>query len=101
MPTIPERIYRILLKAYSFRLIYREPMMQLFRDQLRDATGAGKLFHFWARIIGDLLRTVPGSRFQAANLPGGEMRSLEKLAAILAVVVICAGAWLSKHPTSL
>jgi len=64
---IHERIYRILLKAYSntFQREFSESMTQLFRDQLRDAAARHKLPAFWKRIILDLFRTAPASYIPA------------------------------------
>ena len=58
---LSERIYQILLKAYPARYLrrYREPMVQLFSDQLRRASGAGSFVSLWLRTLADLLRTVP------------------------------------------
>lgn len=58
---ISERIYRLLLKAYpaSYLREYAEPMVQHFRDQLREAAHANKKIGFWFRMLADLARTVP------------------------------------------
>jgi len=63
---LSERIYRILLKAYPERYLrrYREPMAQLFSDQLQRASGAGPLVRLWLRTLRDLCRTVPARYFE-------------------------------------
>jgi hypothetical protein len=55
-----ERVYGALLRLYpsSFRGEYREPMRQVFRDQLRDAGSPSKRRRLWAGTIVDLLRSV-------------------------------------------
>lgn len=56
------RVYRWLLAAYpkSHRQEYGAAMLQLFRDQCRDAWGARRirgLIGFWLRALADLLKT--------------------------------------------
>ena len=64
------RIYRMLTFLYpkSHRQKYGEPMMQLFRDQCRDAQREKGAFGFvavWRRVSGDLMLTcAPGTSQQ-------------------------------------
>ena len=60
---ISERIYRTLLNAYpeGYLRRYREPMTQLFSDQMRDANTSPKLVRLWFRTLADLVRSVPAS----------------------------------------
>jgi Clp amino terminal domain, pathogenicity island component len=62
---LSERIYRVLIEAYPAAYLrrYREPMIQLFSDQVRGASGPGPLFRLWLRTLADLLRTVPQQYF--------------------------------------
>jgi polysaccharide biosynthesis transport protein len=58
-----ERIYRWLLNLYprAYRRDYGEAMVQLFRDQCRDAHGVGgrgEPFRFWLRTLWDLVKSV-------------------------------------------
>ena len=64
---VSERIYRILLKVYPKHYLrrYREPMAQLFSDQLQRASGAGPLVRLWLRTLADLCCTVPARLFRA------------------------------------
>ena len=57
------RIYRLLTFLYprSHRQKYGEPMLQLFRDQCRDAQrekGASGFVAVWRRVSGDLMLTA-------------------------------------------
>ena len=63
---VSERIYRILLKVYPKHYLrrYREPMAQLFSDQLQRASGAGPLVRLWLRTLADLCCTVPARHFE-------------------------------------
>src|SRR4051794_41889856 len=56
------RIYRALLVLYprAFRRDYREPMVQLFGDSVRDRGGRA-----WLRAAPDLVRTIPSQRLEA------------------------------------
>jgi len=58
---LSERIYRTLLRAYPerYRRQYEEPMVQLFRDQMRAAETWLGMARLWMRTIADLVRTVP------------------------------------------
>jgi hypothetical protein len=60
---ISERIYRTLLNAYpeGYLRRYKDPMTQLFSDQLREANTSPKLVRLWFRTLADLLRSVPAS----------------------------------------
>jgi len=67
--SLSERIYRVLIKTYpvAFRRRYEEPMVQLFRDRLRDAKSAKAVVRFWCGILADLAKTVPARH--AERLP--------------------------------
>jgi hypothetical protein len=56
-----ERLYRILLNTFPRRYLerYEEPMLQCFRDQLRDADTRGKRLRLWLRTFADLALSVP------------------------------------------
>lgn len=58
--TLHERIYRRLLRSYPWetREAYGDEMLQLFRDQLRDARAAGTVPRFWLHILADWARSV-------------------------------------------
>src|SRR5205814_2276738 len=66
MPSPPAdrhlRLYRAALVLYprSFRRSYREPMLQLFGDCVRDVGAKA-----WLRAAPDLVRTVPAQRIEA------------------------------------
>jgi hypothetical protein len=66
MPSPPAdrhlRLYRAALVLYprSFRSSYREPMLQLFGDCVRDVGAKA-----WLRAAPDLVRTVPAQRIEA------------------------------------
>lgn len=57
----PARIYRLLLKLYParFREEYSAPLERQFSDDYRDARGTGGRARFWARLVRDLLLSVP------------------------------------------
>jgi hypothetical protein len=76
-----ERTYRILLKAYPKRYLqsYKEPMVQLFSDQLQRTSGAGPVVRLWLRTLADLLRTVPARYFDRL-LRRGSFSSYSKAA---------------------
>jgi hypothetical protein len=61
------RIYRALLALYprSFRRDYREPMVQLFGDCVRDRGAKA-----WLRTLPDLVRTVPVLRLETVMASG-------------------------------
>lgn len=73
-----ERAYRGLLRLYpaEFRARYRDEMVQLFCDQLRDARAAGRpagTTRTWVRTLGDLaitaaLEHIQGDRTVAHSL---------------------------------
>ncbi len=58
--TLQERIYRRLLRSYAWetREAYGDEMLQLFRDQLRDARAAGTVPRFWLHILADWARSA-------------------------------------------
>ncbi|MBN1120805.1 MAG: hypothetical protein JXJ17_06975 [Anaerolineae bacterium] len=68
-----EAIYRRLLFAYprSHRREYGESMVQLFRDQCRDAVRQGRLIRLWLQTLIDLLRSAPVEHVDA--IKGGIM----------------------------
>lgn len=64
----PERVYRLLLRAYppAFRAAYGREMLLLFRDQRRHrATDAGADARFWAAMLWDVARSAPALRLDA------------------------------------
>jgi len=81
------RIYRMLLVLYprTFRREYREPMLQLFGDCMRD--GGAKV---WLRTVPDLVRTIPALRLEAVMASGHAVRRVLAFAlvALGAVVVV-------------
>ncbi len=58
---LSERVYGSLLRLYPDRFLseHREPLQQLFRDQLRDAEREEKRIQLWIGTIVDLLCSVP------------------------------------------
>jgi hypothetical protein len=83
------RIYRALLVLYprAFRRDYREPMVQLFGDSLRDRGGRA-----WLRTVPDLVRTVPSLRLEAVTAgrhPASKVAAL--FLAVLGGVVVALG----------
>jgi hypothetical protein len=77
------RLYRALLMLYprSFRRDYREPMLQLFGDCVRER-GA----KIWLRTIPDLIRTVPVLRLEAV------MAGRHTASKVVALVLVVIGA---------
>jgi hypothetical protein len=75
------RIYRALLVLYprAFRHDYREPMLQLFGDCVRDRGARA-----WLRTVPDLVRTVPILRLEAV-MAGRHTAS--KVAALFLIVL--------------
>lgn len=65
--SLPERIYRLLLKAYPrrYRQQFEEQMGQLFADQLRAAATPGKRARLWRRTLLDFGRTLPARYLEA------------------------------------
>jgi hypothetical protein len=61
MPDLSERIYRWLLRLYPqrFRQEYSEPMLQLFRDRLRNERSAFERIRLWLGVICDLVLSIP------------------------------------------
>jgi hypothetical protein len=84
------RIYRALLVLYprSFRQGYREPMLQLFGDCVRDRGAKA-----WLRTVPDLVRTIPALRLEAVMSGPGPTASKVAAFALLAfgAVVIAMG----------
>ena len=76
--------YRVLIRAYprEFRGAYGQELVQLFRDQLRDAISERRVFRLCARVLLDWAGTVAQGR-------GGVVVAL-----VIAVVGIAA----TKHP---
>jgi hypothetical protein len=71
---LPERIYRLLLKAYPrrYRRHFEEPMAQTFSDQLRAAPTPRSLAALWLRTLADYLRTLPARHLEPPSTPGLE-----------------------------
>ena len=65
---ISERLYRVLLLAYprEHRREYGEPMVQLFRDQMRRDGGGFRALVVWVQMIFDLVRSVARERKEEA-----------------------------------
>src|SRR3954451_19322448 len=83
------RTYRALLVLYprSFRREYRESMLQLFGDCVRDRGGKA-----WLRTVPDLVRTVPALRLEAVMAgrhAAGKVAAL--FLAVLGGVVVALG----------
>ena len=55
------RLYRLLLKLYParFRDDYAAPLEQQFKDDYAEVRGRRDLARFWARMVWDLLRSMP------------------------------------------
>lgn len=66
-----ERLYLFLLNGYPRRYLeqYKEPMVQCFQDQLRDADTFGKRLRLWLHTFGDLAVSVP-ARYLDGRLRG-------------------------------
>ena len=86
-----ERVYTLLLRAYpaGFREAYGREMLQLFRDQSREAGARG--MQFWSAILWDVARSAPGLQLESFRgrwgvdiQTGG---TTMKIMAILAVLV--------------
>lgn len=61
--TRSERVFRALLRLYpaAYRQDYGEPMLQLFRDQWRDASESGhsfSLLQLWIQTVGDMVTSA-------------------------------------------
>jgi hypothetical protein len=65
--SISEKIYRLLIRAYSsdYRGRYAGPMEQLFRDRLRETHGFAELIALWGRTLADWVVSVPASYWSA------------------------------------
>ena len=83
----PERIYRLLLRAYplSFRAEYECEMVLLFRDQCRESDV--RTVGFWVAVIGDVARSAPALRVEAWRESTRTMEVVMKLAAMVTAVV--------------
>jgi len=68
-----EKLYQLLLLAYpaSLRNEHGAEMLQLFRDQLRDARTSRRISRFWLRTLWDWSRTVV---FEQLNRPSRRSR---------------------------
>jgi hypothetical protein len=66
---LSEKVYHILLLAYPrhYRLIYAEPMRQLFRDRLREVHSISELLALWARTLADWAVSVPKQYWEGAT----------------------------------
>ncbi len=64
--TLSERTYRFLIKAYppSYRREYAEPMVQLFRDRLREAKSARAISRLWLQTAVDFAATLPARHLE-------------------------------------
>lgn len=73
-----ERLYRALLHAYpaEYREVYAEPMIQLFRDRVRDEGGGVRSFSMWGHLGWDLARSALSERTETtmANFKTGWWR---------------------------
>lgn len=84
-----EAVYRGLLVLYprSFRRGYRDPMVQLFADHVRDVGAKA-----WLRALPDLVRTVPVQRIEAVmNRLGPAARVLALAFAVLGATAVSIG----------
>jgi hypothetical protein len=100
-----QRIYRLLLRAYprNFYDSYGEDLLQLFRDQLRDAIAEQRVSRFWFRIIMDLASTLPTAYLETMKEQANESRrhfvsARTKSAFGLAILCALAGAYVTKQP---
>lgn len=77
-----ERVYRFLLRWYpaSFRREYEEPMLQLFRDQSRNAQKAARSWTHWRNTFFDTARSSVSLHIE--NMMRGKM-GLNLLSALL------------------
>ncbi len=93
--TIPERVYRLILRAYpaDYRREYGEPMLQLLRDQLRECDSAQWcVVRLWGRILADVLRSIPAAYLEApSSSEGGIMRHRTTLAVLSTLLFIHLG----------
>jgi len=64
---VSERIYRILIPAYTARYCraYGEPMVQLFRDRLGETASGWGLPRLWLHALTDLAVTLPARYWEA------------------------------------
>ena len=74
--SISEKIYRVLIRAYSrdYRSRYAGPMEQLFRDRLREVRGFAELTALWGWTLADWIVSVPAS-YWAAGTPNTRFSS--------------------------
>lgn len=87
MSAAPERIYRLLVRAYppEFRAKYGQEMVLVFRDQCRE--GDVRSLRFWARVLWDVARSAPALRAEATRTVEVRMR----IAAIVTVLLSALG----------
>lgn len=103
-PGPSERVYASLTRVYpaAFRERYREEMVQLFADQLRDAragSGAGGVLMTWLRTLADVASSAVGEHLRkdrpvaqslAMFQPTKSMRLLGLLAVVGGVLLLWA-----------
>ena len=96
--TISERVYRLILRAYpaEYRREYEEPMLQLWRDQLRHCGGSRRrVALLWGRIglpMADTLRAAPAMHLETVTgLGGWLMRSRIALAMLASLLFLEVG----------
>lgn len=93
--TISERVYRLILRAYpaEYRREYEEPMLQLWRDQLRHCGGSRRrVALLWGRTLADTLRAAPAMHLETVTgLGGWLMRSRIALAMLASLLFLEVG----------
>ena len=85
-----ERVYRLLLVAYppEHRHHYREPMVQVFRDRLRDEGGGTRSVSLWVQVLVDLVGSALAERKVALvdTVKNGWWRLTAGIIAVLLVI---------------
>jgi hypothetical protein len=81
------RVYRVALLLYpsAFRRSYREPMLQLFGDCVRDAGPK-----VWLRTVPDLVRTIPSLQLEAVMSARHSASRVVAIALVVAAGVVAA-----------
>ena len=81
-PAPSERVYSVLMQLYpaAFRERYREEMVRLFADQLRDARvgrGSGGVVTTWLRTLADLASSAIGEHLRKDRTVAQSLASFE------------------------
>ena len=94
------RVYQKLLLLYpkEYRYVYGPLMLQLFRDQMRDAycrNGAQGIVRVWTHTLWDLLVTVPEEHTTVA--PKTRLLRIT-LCLLIGLTVLCISVWVARIP---